>query len=94
MRKFILSIIAIASVSFCDDLNDERLGEVQMFALPEKTVEVTNEEKELDLVVPSVKRIEIKEVETLETPFQQVAWENNKTMREEMGAEIVLGIGY
>lgn len=94
MRKFILSIIAIASVSFCDDLNDGRRGEVQMFALPEKTVEVTNEEKELDLVVPSVKRIEIKEVETLETPFQQVAWENNKTMREEMGAEIVLGIGY
>lgn len=94
MRKFILSIIALASISFSADLNDGRLGEVQMFSLPEKNVEVAHEEKELDLVVPSVKRIEIKEVETLETPFQQVAWENNKTMREEMGAEIVLGIRF
>jgi hypothetical protein len=94
MNKLILTIIALASVSFAFDLNDGRAEEVQMFTLPQKTVEITHEEKELDIVPPSVKRIEIKEVSSLETPFQQVAWENNRTMREEMGAEIVLGIGF
>lgn len=94
MHKFILSIITIASVSFGADLNDGRLGEVQMFSLPEKTVEITTEEKELDIIPPSVKKPNVQGAESLETPFQQVAWENNKTMREEMGAEIVLGIRF
>lgn len=94
MRKFILSIIALASVSFSADLNDGRLGEVQLFNLPEKKMEITHEEKEMDLVKPTEKKMEIKEVESIQTPFQKVAWENNRTMREEMGAEIVLGIGF
>jgi len=91
MNKLFTIIALLAVTSFAETKNDDRAPEM---ALPQFTIPSHDLVRaEVPVVAPEKKELEIKAVETMETPFVTVAWENNRLMREEYN-EINLGIGF
>jgi hypothetical protein len=86
MKKTILAALILASVSFA---SEDRAPEMPMFTFQKKAVSRDS----VSVKAPPQKELEVEKVVSVETPFQRVAWENNRRFNDEFRV-VNLGIGF
>lgn len=80
-----LALVLSASVFASED----RAPEMPMFTFQKKEVSRDS----VSVKAPPQKEMEVEKVVGIETPFQRVAWENNRTFNDEFRV-VNLGIGF
>lgn len=86
MKKMLtLALVLSASVLASDD----RAPEMPMFTFQKKEVQRDS----VSVKAPPQKELEVEKVVSVETPFQRVAWENNRRFNDEFRV-VNLGIGF
>lgn len=86
MKFTILAALVLASSVFA---SEDRAPEMPMFGFEKKEVQRDS----VSVKAPPQKELEVEKVVSVETPFQRVAWENNRRFNDEFRG-VNLGIGF